>query len=731
MFAQYGGCVTGYRKIEGVHNRIVLGFSRVENLIGFKAITRGLTLTIPILLVGSFCLILLNLPIEAYQNAVMGFPLFREFLRSIHGVTLGAYSLYAVISVSFSYAQSYAEKNGDLFIYGAPFAGLGAYLLLIGMGSADFSISVLRTRSLFIALISGLISSALYCFMMNRSRTRKKSYGSTTDGFFNRAIKAITPIVLIVVGAAIINTFVGILSHTSSLEELLFRGISDWFPSETASLGSGLLYVFLNNILWFFGLHGANMLSGVADNVFVAGTEINAQLIAGGMLPSEVITKTSLDVFVSIGGAGALLSLLIVVLAFGKRENIKKLSGMASVPMLFNINEIMLFGLPVIWNPTMLIPFILVPIVNLFILYGATIGGFVPYVSVDVSWITPPLVGGYIATGSFAGVILQAVNLLVGALIYLPFLRMYEANLESTELNEYQNLLSRFQQAECERKRLNLITLPGAAGLVAQALADDLRRAVNEGSFDLHYQPQFDIYDKGIGAEALLRWEHSTHGVIYPPLIVKLAEESGLLEELEQAVFDRALDDAKKIQNLSATGIIDPNFAISVNATARALQDEKFVNRVIEGVKHRALDPGRLILEATEHDALAFNDRTRCFLERLVSAKIHLAIDDFSMGHTSFRYLETSAFSIVKLDGSIARGVMANMRYAEIVSSITNLSEQLSFKVLAEYVESREQRDVLESLGCSYFQGYYYCPAVPFNEMVKRVSLDSLLLNQE
>ncbi|WP_270296669.1 EAL domain-containing protein [Eggerthella sinensis] len=104
-----------------------------------------------------------------------------------------------------------------------------------------------------------------------------------------------------------------------------------------------------------------------------------------------------------------------------------------------------------------------------------------------------------------------------------------------------------------------------------------------------------------------------------------------------------------------------------------------------------------------------------------MDAGIPLAIDDFSMGRTSFQYLETSVFTVVKLDGTIAKGVLANERYADIVSSITHLSGQLGFTVLAEYVETAEQRDLLERLGCSFFQGYLYARALPFDEMAERV----------
>lgn len=701
-----------------VLTKIFSGFSRTENTVLFKAIRRGLTLTLPVLLIGSFCVVFLNLPIPAYQDFIAQQAFISELLLAIHAVTLGVFSLYAAISISMSCAQAYSEKHGDFFMQGAPFAGTGAYLLLIGVGTEDFAISVLSTRSLFIAITAGLLGSLVYCMLTYHLNKSSKMYGSATDNFFNRALTSVLPVTVVVISAAVINAVFSFAFNVGSVEELFFQGVSAFFPSDTASLETGALYIFLNNIMWFFGLHGGNMLASVAEAVFEPGVAINAELLAAHMPATEIVTKTFLDVFVSIGGAGALLSLLLAILFFGRHRNMKKLSVLAAVPMSFNISEIMLFGFPVIWNPALLIPFILVPLVNLLVSYGATLIGFVPIVATEIHWTTPPLIGGYLATQSYAGVALQVVNIIIGMFIYLPFLRLYEKTLEQSELDEYQGLLSRFRESEMERGNLVLISLPGTIGLLVRALSGDLRKAINEGSFDLYYQPQFDVHDKGIGAEALLRWNHPVHGMMYPPLVVKLAEELDMIDQLERAVLVRALDDAQRVQHLVNEGFIRKDFAISVNATARALQNEAFVESAVRGVRNRNLDPGRLVIEATEHEALKVGESTTDLLGILTSAGIPLAIDDFSMGQTSFKYLETSAFSIVKLDGSIARGVMGNSRYAEIVSSITRLSEQLCFKVLAEYVETREQRDQLEELGCAFFQGYLYSPAIPFDDMI-------------
>ena len=455
--------------------------------------------------------------------------------------------------------------------------------------------------------------------------------------------------------------------------------------------------------MWFFGIHGGNMLDGVAQSVFVPGTAANAAALAAGGEPVQIVTKTFLDVFASIGGAGALLSLLAAILLFGRRRSARRLSAFAAVPMCFNISEIMLFGLPVVWNPALFVPFIAV------VSYAAMAAGLVPPVVVDVSWTTPPLVGGYVATGSPAGAVLQLACIALGTVLYLPFLRRYERLADAHARVQYDALLSSFQDDERAGRSVELVTAAGSLGAVARSLAEDVRAAVDAGAFELRYQPQFDADGRAVGAEALLRMEHPVYGWLYPPLVIELARVAGAGGELERAVFERALADAQAAEALAHAGELDAGFS------------------VIDAFRARGLDAGRVVVEATEREALLWDAGAHDLLRRVADAGMPLAIDDFSMGRTSFQYLETSVFSVVKLDGTIAKGVMENERYAEIVSSIADLSEHLGFTVLAEYVETAEQRDVLKTLGCSYFQGYLYAPALPFDEMVERARLAGTL----
>lgn len=698
-------------------------FARIEDVMALQAIRQGLVLTIPVLLIGSFCLIFLNFPFPAYQDALSNLAGLKSALTMVYNATMGIFSLYVAVSIGLCYARAYAERYTDFFMQGAAFTALAAYLILMGFGMDVIEMKVLSTRSLFIAIVSGLASSALYCRIVVRMHTRKR-YSDSIDGVFNQAIIALLPMAVVLAPFALANATAVAFFDVGSVEELFYKGVSALFPLADATFGSGLVYLLMNNVMWFFGIHGGNMLDGVAQSIFVPGTAANAAALAAGGEPVQIVTKTFLDVFASIGGAGALLSLLVAILLFGRLRTARRLSLFAAIPMTFNISEIMMFGLPVVWNPLLLVPFILVPLVNMTIAYGAMSVGLVPPTIVDVSWITPPIVGGYVATGSISGALLQLINIAVGVVIYLPFLRRYERAADERVRREYESVLDFFKTAEQDQHEVQLLSAPGMLGVVARSLAEDVRSAVEKRSFMLYYQPQFDSAGRAVGAEALLRFDHPMYGMVYPPLVIHLAEEAGFIEDLERTMFNRALDDAARIEARAHEGLISPDFSVSVNATVRMLQNESDVEFIVAAVRARNLDEGRVVVEATEREALRGDDETSGLLRRIVEAGIPLAIDGFSMGRTSFQYLETSVFSIVKLDGAIAKGVMENERYAEIVASITRLSDQLGFSVLAEYVETVEQRDRLLELGCSLFQGYLYAPALPFDQMIERVCQD-------
>lgn len=385
-----------------------------------------------------------------------------------------------------------------------------------------------------------------------------------------------------------------------------------------------------------------------------------------------------------MGGCGATICLLVTILIFSRNRAFKGLGLTAAFPMIFNINELIVFGLPIIFNMIMLIPFLTVPLVCYSVAYCAIAFGFVPVITHGVEWTTPIILGGYYATGSVSGAILQFVNVVIGILIYLPFVRLLDKNVIENSKKNFEAFMTFFKLNEQSLSSKRLTDLSNIYGDYAKDLCNDLRYDI-EKKIVLAYQPQYDYDGHCIGVEALLRYKHPIIGMLYPPLVIKLAEEGGFLAELEEKVLTKALNDRPYI--FSQFG---ENIKISVNVTGTTVFTPRYIQFCQQLKSRNSLK--NICIEITEQAAISFDEKTLNALTTLHELGFLLAIDDFSMGQTSIHHLRYNVFDIIKLDGSLVNGLFAHNNTHDIVSSIVQLSKSLNLTVIAEYVDTDEKR---------------------------------------
>lgn len=507
--------------------------------------------------------------------------------------------------------------------------------------------------------------------------------------------------------------------HAESFYELTRSMVIKMADHVGQGIVGGLTYVILNGIMWFFGIHGSDVLEGMVEILYETSAEQNLANILNGEPATAIVTRPFLDDFVMIGGCGATLCLLIALLLFCKRSGTKRLMKMSALPMIFNINEIMVFGLPIIYNPIFPIPFVTVPVVCFFTAYFATWIGWVPVVMKDVEWTTPILINGYMATGSFRGVLLRLVNVAIGVAIYAPFVKYYDREKAESAKRDYDLMPQEFKENEVSGKQSKLLDSNNKEyGWMGKALAADFEYAFAHNKMQIFYQPQYNDKDECIGVEALLRWNHETLGWIYPPLILRLSKEVGNREQLECWVISKALQDADMLQKKYPNS----GLHISINVTGGSIQKKSFEDFLQALSVQYDIEELKICLEITEQDALLLDDTLRERFYRLKEAGYKLAVDDFSMGSTSIQYLTGNHFGLVKLDGTLVRGILTNPRCREIISSIVNLSDTLGVDVLAEYVEDEQIREKLAEVGCHLYRGWYYSPAVHLEEIEKILS---------
>lgn len=668
----------------------------------------GLLMLIPVLMVGSAALILRSLPISAYQSFISSFArgLLYSVFDFIFKATFGMLSLYMVVFLAGSYTN--VKHRGENRV-GAVSAGISSFLISVGFLTESFQTSSFSAVGMFTAIICGMLAPSLYIALVDVIKP-PKMFCDGSDPMYNNAISSIIPLLIVCLLFALFNFFINIVFGVANFWELFSSAVNKLFSVVGLNFFGGFLYILLSSVMWFFGIHGSDVLESVTNHLFVPAMEKNLAAVASGALPTEIYTKTFFDVFVLIGGCGSALSLLAAILLFSRRKSSRSLTKLAALPMLFNINELMIFGLPVIYNPNMLIPFICAPLCCFVISTLAMSFGLVPLTTSVVEWTTPILLGGYRSTGSVAGSILQLVNFSVGVLIYMPFIRRYDRAKEEENRANYNLLVDKCRENEKNNESSTLTEESGLVGAIAKQLVTDLRDAVNLNKLSMMYQPQCDADNVYIGAEALLRWEHSSFGFIYPPLIIKLAAEGGFLIELEKYVFTHVRDDIEKS---------DLDRRVSINVTSVSLQNADFIEFLYSTFPDAKVGNTIICIEITEQTELITNSAMIVTLAKLHDHGFLLAIDDFSMGFTSVKYLQDSRFDEVKLDGSLVRGMTDNLNTRQIISSIVFLSRSLGFSVLAEFVETPEQQKQLEDIGCRDYQGYLYSRPLPLSELAE------------
>lgn len=682
---------------------------RLELLPGIRAIRGGLVTIIPILMIGSFALIFKSLPLAPYQSFLKtgaGSVLGAAF-ELVYNAAFGFLSVYMALCVGF-----FMEKNMQArraFGYGAALVSVCSFLIAVGFLTESFDVRALNASGMFIAILCSTVLSRLYLLLAGKFVNRR-IFSDGSNPYFSKAIFAITPMMLVLGVFALFARLVCGLFHADNLWQLLADAFVSLFSYVGEDFWGGFLYVFLSTLMWFFGIHGSDVLESVNSGIFVPAANANVAAAAAGTAATHIYTKTFFDVFVLMGGCGTLICLLLSILLFSRRQSNRSLARIAAFPMLFNINEIMVFGLPIIYNPVFLIPFLSTPLAAYLIAAAATKLGLVPLTTGAVEWTTPIVIGGYEATGSAAGVLLQLVILAAGTAIYTPFVRRYDREKDRQAAENLHELVRIYQAHEAMSREVTLTELEGVPGEVAKQLAGDLKKAIDRNELYFLYQPQFRYTGELFGAEALLRWKHSQLGLIYPPLIIKLAAESGNLGALERYIYTRVGGEIADV----------PDLLFSINATAVSLQDDGFVDFLVRSFPGARAGGARVCVEVTEQESISFNAEMSKRLAKLKANGFRLAIDDFSMGHTSLKYLQEGCFDEVKLDGAITKKVLTDANVRDIISSIVFLSQEMGVTVLAEYVETSAQRETLAKLGCYHYQGYLYSPPVPLEELLRQ-----------
>jgi diguanylate cyclase (GGDEF)-like protein/PAS domain S-box-containing protein len=255
-----------------------------------------------------------------------------------------------------------------------------------------------------------------------------------------------------------------------------------------------------------------------------------------------------------------------------------------------------------------------------------------------------------------------------------------------------------------------------AAGRLA--LEEDLRAAVTDGAFQLHFQPIVDLVtNRWVGTEALLRWPHPTRGMVPPLDFIPLAEDTGLVVPLGKWVLEKALEHRRSWAELVNA---DQTFEVAINVSVRQLVEPGFVDFVRAAVECSGLPPSSVTLEMTESVFMDDSHANLRALEQLRKIGVKIALDDFGTGYSSLSYLRRFRIDVLKLDRSFVSGLLGSSQDRAITRAVIDLASHLDLELVAEGIETVEQLDLLRQLGCRLGQGYLLHRPMPVEAITER-----------
>jgi PTS system cellobiose-specific IIC component len=344
-----------------------------------------------------------------------------DLCNSVWWGTFGFLAVFAAFSIGYNLAKN---SNGDAFRTG--FITLASYLALIPQSHGDAGWGYIHwgytsTNSLFMAIIIPLIAGELFIRFSNNPKLLIKLPDSVPPAV-GRSFSVLLPAGLTISIVALLGIIVQLITKKD-----IFDFVNTLFlplVKASDSLASGLIIVFLNQFFWLLGLHGPSIVGAVFEPLSLnLLAENQAAAILGQPIP-HIMTNAFLNTFVHLGGAGATLGLLIAILITSRSKMFRTLGKTCIGPGIFEINEPVMFGLPIVLNPLFAIPFIVGPLLLTVISYLLTAAGVVGKAVAVIPWATPPIVSGILATGDWRACILQVINLAIVVVIYLPFVKI-------------------------------------------------------------------------------------------------------------------------------------------------------------------------------------------------------------------------------------------------------------------------------------------------------------------
>jgi PTS system cellobiose-specific IIC component len=420
-----------------INDKIIPPVMAFINTPVMQALKDGLLYSMPMMIVGSVFLLLQQFPWSPVQTFLQNIGMY-DIFGVTYNNTFSIMALIASVGIGYTYV-----KNAGYEGLPAGVISLSCWLMsqpqYIMDGDTEVSGVIVRDwlagKGMIAALLIGILVGVVYTWFMKKDITIKMPAG-VPQGVAN-AFTALIPAAVIIV---VMTLIVYIVERTTggSVLELIYTVIQSPLQGVTDNLGGVFIYTFLVSFFWWFGIHGATIMSGILGSIITANYAENEQIYQAGLKTDpnfkltsstegvHVFTQQIIDQFCTVTGSGLTLGLVIYMLFFAKSEQLKSIGKLGIGPGIFNINEPVLFGTPIVLNPMLAVPFIAAPVLSGCLTYLLCDWGILPiFRGITVPWTTPPVLSGLLI-GGVRGMIWQVVVIVGSFFIYFPFIKAYD-----------------------------------------------------------------------------------------------------------------------------------------------------------------------------------------------------------------------------------------------------------------------------------------------------------------
>ena len=392
----------------------------------------------PATIAGAFAVLINNVVISDTSGLGLIFPQVMALapIKPVFDAVQFATLSFISVGIIFLLANELAISNGFKTMFPAVVAVL-CFVTVSDLSTGALTSAYTGTTGLFTGIFIAILSISILTWLSNIDALKVKMPDTVPTGV-SAAFEVLFPAILTLV----IVSALGVLCKTmtgSFINQIIYNAVQSPLQSVGATLPGTLTICLVAQIFWCVGIHGNNLVAAVKEPLLLPLVLENVEAFKNGVTPPNITGLVFSQVFMEYTGSGTTIGLIIAIFLFSKRADNKTVAKISLSPALFNINETVTFGVPIVMNPILAIPFILTPLISGTIAYALTAIGFCAKVVVVVPWTTPPLLNSFLATGgSWTGVVTQLICITVVTLVYIPFFLIFEKEQNREDLERAQ-----------------------------------------------------------------------------------------------------------------------------------------------------------------------------------------------------------------------------------------------------------------------------------------------------